>query len=44
MRDYETLRQLQQGYALGLAPRLLGRFVPLGDRARVVEPVLAAAG
>ena len=32
MRDYETLRQLHQGYALGLAPRLLERLDWPADR------------
>jgi len=35
MRDYETLRQLHQGYALGLAPRLLERLDWPADRLAV---------
>jgi phenylacetate-coenzyme A ligase PaaK-like adenylate-forming protein len=35
MRDYETLRQLQQAYALGLAPRLIERLEWPADRLAV---------
>ena len=35
MRDYETLRQLHQAYALGLAPRLLERLDWPADRLAV---------
>jgi phenylacetate-CoA ligase len=35
MRDYETLRQLHQGYALGLTPRMLERLDWPADRLAV---------